>query len=112
MKRTPRTIGFIQAVGIAAYVALFATLAYQVRTWVTTSAVVIHPIAGILLFLLAFIISALACGSIALAYPASAFFEGRRIEALKIVLWNAVGLILIFFLAALAALTVGLAMRP
>ncbi|MBI4132309.1 MAG: hypothetical protein HY474_01620 [Candidatus Sungbacteria bacterium] len=104
----PRTVGFLQAAGIAAYVALFATLAYQMRTLTEARAVAIHPIAGITLFLLAFVISALISSSTVLAYPAYLFFGGHRIEALKIIFWSAVGLVFFFILAVLAALAIGL----
>lgn len=101
MKRTPRVVGFVQAAGVAAYIALFATLAYGTRTWIETSAVAVHPILGITLFLLAFVISALVCTSIALAYPATLFFGGARSQALSIVLWSAVWLALMSCLVAL-----------
>ncbi len=107
MKHAPRTIGFLQAVGIAAYIALFASLAYRVRLLVETGAIHVHPIAGVMLFLLAFVISALVAGSIALAYPATLFFNGRRAEALKTVFWSAAWLVVMFAVAAAAALTVG-----
>lgn len=108
MRHSPKRIGLMQAAGLAAYVMLFATLAYQVRTLVEAHTIAIHPIAGITLFLLAFVISALISGSIILAYPTSILFDGRKGEALKIVFWSATWLILLFLLAAIAALSLGL----
>ena len=108
MRYPPKVIGLLQAVGLAAYIGLFASLGYQAQAWVQARTITVHPIAGITLFLLAFVISALISGSIVLAYPALLFFEGRKADAIQIVFWSAVWLVLIFCAAALTALAIAL----
>ena len=68
------------------------------------------PVFGISLFLMAFVISALITGSIALAYPAILFFDGYRKRALEIVLWTGITLAAIFI--ALLAFVVLFKCRP
>ena len=102
--RSPKVIGFLQATGLGAYIAVFAALAFQMRTWVEANAISIHPVIGITLFLLAFVISALISGSAILAYPAMLFFNGRKEEAIRILFWSAVWLLAVFAAAAGGAL--------
>ena len=104
MKHSPKAIGLLQAAGLALYVGLFAAIAFRVREFTMGEGFPVHPIVGISLFLLAFVISAVISGSIVLAYPAVLFFDGRRRDALKIIFWSAVWFVAIFFLVALAAL--------
>lgn len=104
MKRSPSLIGLYQAVGLAAYIGAFAFIVSQIQAWTGAHPVAVHPAVGISLFLLTFIVSALTCGSIALARPAILFFDSRKREAAMIVFWNAVWLVAILAIAALAIL--------
>lgn len=90
-----KLIGFLQALGLAAYIVLFATIANQVQTWVKDHAIGIHPVAGVTLFLLAFVMSALICGLITLAYPVFLFSHGRREDAMRVVAWSVAWLMLV-----------------
>ena len=78
-------------------------IAFRVREFKVGGGFSVHPVAGISLFLLAFVISAVISGSLVLAYPAVLFFDGRRREALRVVFWSAAWLIAICLLVALAA---------
>ncbi len=93
MKFSPKILAFFQALGLALYVGLFAIFAIHVPPWFEKNQAT-HPALGIILFLLAFVISAVISGSIILGYPIFLFFEGRRKDALKIVLWSVVWLLL------------------
>lgn len=95
MKFSARAIALLQAAGLTAYVAVFAFLALHIQPWLIANRNV-HPILGIILFLLTFVFSALVSGALILGYPVFLFFEGRRSEALRIVVWSA--LFLLFFL--------------
>ena len=105
MKHSPSRVGFYQAIGLAAYIAVFATILSQVQAWTQTPPVSIPPAVGISLFLLAFVISALISGSIALARPAMLFFDGHKLDAVKIIFWNAVWLVAILLVAAVVLFT-------
>lgn len=100
MRYSPKSVGFLQAIGVSVYIGLFAFIAFRVQHWTQTHPFLIHPIAGITLFLLAFVISAVICGSIVLIYPITLFFGGQKVDSLKVLFWNAVGLITIFILVA------------
>lgn len=96
-------MAFFQALGLAIYVGLFAFLALHIVPGFENNQAT-HPALGVILFLLAFVISAVISGSIILGYPIFLFFEGRRKDALKIVLWSVVWLLLflgIFLVIAL-----------
>jgi len=75
----PFKIGLFQALGLTLYVSLFASV---VRTLGETN-INPDPIFVIIAFLLAFIISATICTSIALVYPLDLFFSDRKKEALQ-----------------------------
>ena len=105
MKTSPRIIGFIQAAGLALYVSIFATLVQQAQNWSLLHNVQPGPIMSIVLFLLAFIISALICGSLILGYPLLLFSSGKHHEAAKTVLWSLLWLVVIALLIGLSALT-------
>lgn len=97
---SPRVIGFLQALGLCAYIALFSTTVFLVQRWVVAHAFQPHPVLVITSFLLAFVISALISGSLILAYPATLFFDGKKQEALRIIFLSAIWLIAIFLIAA------------
>ncbi len=56
---------------------------------------------SIVLFLLAFVISALICGSLILGYPLLLFSSGQHNEAMKIVLWSLLWLVVLALCIAL-----------
>jgi len=103
MKFSPKILAFFQALGLAVYVGLFALLALHIAPWFENNQAT-HPAIGIILFLLAFVISAIISGSIILGYPIFLFFEGRRKDALKIVVWSVVWLLLFLGIFAVIAL--------
>lgn len=103
MKHSPRTIGFIQAAGLALYVSVFATAVQQLQNWPALRDAELSPVVGISLFLLTFIISALICSSVALGYPLFLFFSGARNEAMKTVLWTLVWLVVIAAVIAIVS---------
>ncbi|MGC9968508.1 MAG: hypothetical protein ABSC29_02135 [Minisyncoccia bacterium] len=104
MKASPRTVGFIQAAGLTLYVSAFATLVQQVQNWSLLHNVQPGPIISIVLFLLAFVISALICSSLILGYPLVLFSSGKRHEAMKTVLWSLLWLVAIVLLIGFSAL--------
>ena len=106
MNYSLKLVGFLQAVGVGAYIALFATLAYTAQAWARAHAFAIHPVIGITSFLLAFVISALISGSIILAYPAFLFFDGRKGDAMRVVFWRAGWLVVLFLTAIVISLSV------
>lgn len=105
MKTSPRVIGLIQASGLALYVGLFAALIQQIQNWFPPTGVQLPPGMGIVLFLLAFVISALICGSLILGYPILLFSSGKHREAVKIVLWSLLWLVAIAICIALISLS-------
>jgi hypothetical protein len=101
MKKTPQTIGALQAVGLVAYVVFVASVIQTVAS-VFPNSKVPNPILGASLFLLLFVTSALISGSIALGYPIVLFFiKDKRGEALETVGWTIGWLILIGIFFAL-----------
>jgi len=78
MKHSPARVGLYQAVGLAPYIAVFATVVSQIQAWTRVYPVAIHLAIGISLFLLVFVTSALVCGSLAPARPAMLFFDGQK----------------------------------
>ena len=101
MKTSPRVVGFVQAAGLTLYVTVFATLVQHVQNWFLLRDVQPGPIMSIALFLLAFVISALICGSLILGYPLLLFSSGKHHEAMKAVLWSLLWLIVIALCVAL-----------
>jgi hypothetical protein len=100
MRFSPKVVGLLQAAGLTFYIASFAALVQGAERWIRNP----HPILGITLFLLAFVVSALISGSIVFAYPILLLFDGKKDEALRIVFWSAVWLILFFLLFGVIAL--------
>ncbi len=98
MRFSPRTIGMVQAAGVTLYVSLFATSIQNIQRWLIEHHIQQHPILNIILFLLVFIISALICGSIIFTKSLLLFFDGKKVEALQIVFWNLVWLIIFFLI--------------
>ncbi len=104
MKSTARTIGFLQAVGVALYVSFFAVAVRTIGQWSEMHKTQPSPVFGIILFLLAFIISGIICISMLFGYPAYLFFGNNKSNAVKTILWSLAWLVIFFagFLAASA----------
>ena len=108
MRYHPRVISLFQALGIAAYVTLFATLitvAEQSAFFETFEPPM--PFAPIL-FLLTFIISATICSLLMFGYPFYLFMHEQKREAITTVLWSVGWLILILLLVAGGTLLIAL----
>jgi hypothetical protein len=86
MKPSPKIIPFLQALGVTIYVTLFALLVNLVEVWSRSHPS--KPMFGIIIFLMVFVISALICGGIVLGYPIMIFFEGKKHEAFKMVVFT------------------------
>ena len=106
MKHSPKIKGLLEAAGLALYVSLFAVVSQQIQPWLMALNPKPQPMLSIILFLLAFIISAIICGAIIFGYPITLFFDGKKSEALKIVFWSAVWLIIFFVIFAIATLII------
>src|SRR4051812_9391731 len=90
----PWKTGLWQALGLAIYVSLFASIVqYFGGTNLITS-----PFESVITFLLAFLISAATCISIALIVPFKLFFEGKKKESLYVILWNIAWLAIFFII--------------
>ena len=110
MQLTPRRIGLYQAAGLTVYIISLAVAVYRLGQWFEWQGVTPSPILSITVFLLTFVISAIICGALFLAYPTLLFFGGRKSTAVKIALWTLAWLV-IFFAALLAVLVITLANR-
>jgi hypothetical protein len=93
MKMTPRLIGFLQALGLTAYISLVATFIQTMNGWFRNQQPT--PVAGTVLILLLFIFSALVSASIILGYPAKRFLAGDRSGAVHIIAWSAFWMVVI-----------------
>ncbi|OGC93180.1 MAG: hypothetical protein A2142_09275 [candidate division Zixibacteria bacterium RBG_16_48_11] len=95
VKFSPKTIAFLQASGLTGYIGLFAVFALRMQSWgrAIEASEASHPFWAIILFLIAFVISALVSATLILGYPIHLFFDGRKSEALKIVFWSAAWLV-------------------
>jgi hypothetical protein len=102
MKYSPKKLGLFQAVGLLLYISLFAVAVQLIQYW---SKLRPAPGVSIIIFLLVFIISATICGTLALGYPAMLFFEGKKIEAVKSIVWTVVWLAIIAMVIGLLVLT-------
>lgn len=96
MKTNPKMIALAQALGLALYVVVIATLINTVTS--ALHPVNTNPVMGITLFLMLFVLSAFVSGSIVLGYPGWLFFSGKKELALHILGWTIVWLILIILL--------------
>lgn len=82
-----KTAAFLQAIGVAAYIALFAASVNAIRPGETFPDTM-SPAVGISFFLLAFVASVLICATIVFGYPVWLFTNGKSREALEIVGWT------------------------
>ncbi len=99
------TIAFLQAAGIAVYVTLFAfTVQYLGQRFQPTP---ISPFFSMVLVLTTFVFSASVCATIFFGYPAYLFSEGKRKEAIRLVL-KSIGWLAIFLVAFLLLIAVSM----
>jgi hypothetical protein len=96
-KLSPPFIALLEALGLTAYIALFAAVVIMGPR--PEDMFARNPIFGMGTFLLAFVTSALICGSIVLGYPSYLFFNGEREKALKIVAWSVAWLVVLLVIA-------------
>ncbi|MFA5083778.1 MAG: hypothetical protein WC475_00110 [Candidatus Paceibacterota bacterium] len=96
MKPSYKIIGLFQAAGLVLYVVFFVLSIQLFQRWSMLGDSASNPIFGGILVLLAFITSALICGSVAFVYPAMLFFENKKKEAVRIVIWTAIWLLILF----------------
>lgn len=89
-------VGLIQAVSIATYILLFVTAAINAGPLIGAS--VEDTFAGPAVFLIAFITSALICGTIMLGYPTWLTVQSRFKEAIVVILYS-IGWLLAILLA-------------
>ena len=101
MKYSRPFTGFVQAAGVAIYILAFAFFMQNGGQWFQVSD--IPPMAGIAMFLLAFVVSALITGSLTISYPIMLFIDGKKREAFSILIWDAAWLIAFLFLFAAVA---------
>ncbi len=92
LKLTPKTIGFLQALGLGAYIALIALAINFLSQYAPEQD---NKILAPITFLLAFVISALISSALILGYPVILFFDGKKSEAIKIVVWSAIWLVIL-----------------
>jgi hypothetical protein len=103
-KLSPTVIALLEALGLTAYITLFVVV---VNTAPRPEDVFDrNPILGMATFLLAFVTSALICGSIVLGYPSYLLFNGEKEKALKIVAWSAAWLVVFLVIAVAIGLFV------
>ncbi|OHA47095.1 MAG: hypothetical protein A3A80_01590 [Candidatus Terrybacteria bacterium RIFCSPLOWO2_01_FULL_44_24] len=103
-KLSVKTIGFLQATCLVVYVSVVALAMH----YLSQNTIFISQILSIIIFLLVFVISALISSSIILGYPLIMFFNGKKEEAVRIVLWSIVWLVIfaaVFILIGLIWLT-------
>lgn len=100
MNLTPKTLGAIQAVCLALYVSFFGIAVRQIGQWLTAHNLQPHPIFGIIIFLLAFVISAAICGAIVFGHSVLLFFANKKGEAVAIFLWTLAWLVVLFIIFA------------
>jgi hypothetical protein len=95
-KLSLKTVAFLQAAGIVVYVLLFAFVVQTLGRHFEPMPV--SPFLSMALALMAFVFSASVCATIFLGHPAYLFFDGKKKEAVRLVLWS------IIWLAAFVAI--------
>lgn len=108
MKNSPKIVGLLQALGLMLYVSLFALGSRAIIGWLKLRFDVPDSESAIpmIAFLLAFVTSALICGTIVFGYPAYLFSQGKKEIAIPIVLWNTLWLVLAFALCIIGLIIV------
>lgn len=106
-KSSPQVVGFVQALGVLAYILLFALTANGLNPWLQQSALFDTPIVAMSFVLTVFVLSALTCGSVVLAYPLVLLFGKKVRRAVEVVVWNAVWLAIFLAGYIIVGLAVG-----
>ncbi|NIT04557.1 hypothetical protein GTO10_06725 [Candidatus Saccharibacteria bacterium] len=88
IKLTLPTIGLLEASGLTAYVVLISKIFQYADKW----AAGISPTSVSVFLLLLFVLSALISALIMLGRPALLFFDGKKKEAVELVLWSTIWL--------------------
>jgi hypothetical protein len=102
MKKSPIFIGFLQSLGLSLYILLIALVIWNGEAWFGRIGNFLGPI----LFLSLFVVSAIICALIALAYPFIVFWDKKNTkEAMRIVFYTA-GWLTLFVLIFLVTLVI------
>lgn len=94
---------FLEAAGVTAYVVVFALTVQNLQAWLLAHNAFPSPVLSIVLFLLAFVVSALICGSLVFLYPVRLFSAGQKKQALQVFLGSAVWLLVFLALFGVMA---------
>ena len=94
MKNSPKIVGLAQAIGLVLYVSLFSLGSRVILPLLKMRFESADSVVPMILFLFAFVTSALICGTIVFGYPTYLFFQGRKEAAIPVVLWNIAWLII------------------
>lgn len=105
MNLSPKITGLFQAAGLTLYVILFVLSAWNVGQWFEALGMKTHPVLNMTVVLMAFVTSASICGTIMFTAPVLRFLDGRKNEAIQIVLWT-IGWLLTFFAIVIAVISV------
>lgn len=92
--RSPIKTGFLQALGIALYVCIFAVVAWNIGEWGRAVKINLPEIAMMIIMLTTFIVSATICGSLMFAYPVMRFMKGEKKEAYATVAYSVIWLVI------------------
>ncbi len=95
------TVGLLQGLGVTLYILVFAAIMMYLQCLPDP-----EPPLAIILFLLLFITSALACGTMVLGYPLILVFNKNIRRAIAIVGWSAATLLAATLLTVLVILLV------
>ena len=84
-------VGLVQTLRVITYVAIFATVAFNLGQHIKVAS----PILSAITVLTAFVTSALICGSLVLGSPALLALKGQIRQAIMILVWSAVWLVIL-----------------
>ena len=96
-QKPSHVIGFVQAVGVTMYISLFVLLISNMEHAAPDAPEITIGI----FMLLAFVVSALSCGSLVLGYPAVLALQGKTKRAIEIVFWSGASMMLFLLTAGL-----------
>jgi hypothetical protein len=99
MKRSPVFTAFLQVAGVVVYILIF-TLTVNYASGFLSDSEPYSQVMNMSFFLLAFVTSALICGSLVLGYPIYLLLGNEKRKAVTIVLWSAVWFVVILLLVA------------
>lgn len=104
-KNSPAKIGLLQALGIALYVSLFASVMWNIGEWGRNTGIKLPEIAIAIIMLTTFIVSATICASLMFAYPISRFMKGEKKEAYQTVAYSVMWLVIFLALFGIVAVS-------